>query len=56
MPLNWISGLTWDEAESDAVAGDLGGVPVRFLSFRAWKLNKMVADRDHDREDLKKLP
>jgi hypothetical protein len=52
---NWLSGLTWEDAASDSVEGDLGGVPVRFLSLRAWRLNKTAADRDHDREDLKKL-
>jgi hypothetical protein len=30
--LTSIDGLTWDEVDAGAVAGDYGGVPVRFIS------------------------
>ena len=53
--LNWLSGLDWSNASSDAEPGQLGLVPVRFLSLRAWRINKAAANREQDREDLKKL-
>lgn len=53
--LNWISGLDWEDADHDAESEFLESVPVRFLSLRVWRKNKEAADREHDREDLRKL-
>ena len=53
--LNWLSGLDWEAASSDAEQGDLGSVPVRFLSLRTWRINKTAADRGHDIDDLRKF-
>ena len=46
--LNWLSGLTYEDAASDAPPGDLGGVAVRFLSRRAFVKNKLAAARPKD--------
>jgi hypothetical protein len=53
--LNWLSGVSWDEASRNAVPGDLGGIAVRFLGLETWHANKKAANRERDQEDLKKL-
>ncbi|MGH9672696.1 MAG: DUF6036 family nucleotidyltransferase [Bryobacteraceae bacterium] len=51
-----ISGLSFDEAWSDRVRGELDGLPVAFLSLRALKKNKIAAGRPKDLADLADLP
>lgn len=53
--LNWLSGLTYEDAASDAIEGDLGGVRVRFLSKRAFRQNKLAAARPKDLLDAQIL-
>jgi hypothetical protein len=53
--LNWMSGLDWQDASADTVQGNLGPVPVRYLSLRAWKINKAATGREKDQEDLREL-
>lgn len=53
--LTSISGVEFEEAWSDRVAGDLDGVPVAFLSLRAFRKNKLAAGRPKDLADLADL-
>ncbi len=53
--LTSISGVEFDDAWSDRVAGDLDGVPVAFLSLRAYRKNKLAAGRLKDLADLEDL-
>ena len=53
--LTSISGVEFDDAWSDRVAGDLGGVPVSFVSLRAFRKNKLAAGRPRDLADLADL-
>ncbi len=50
--LNWMSGITFEDAVSDSVAGEMFGVPVRYLSKRALIKNKVAAGRPKDIADL----
>lgn len=50
--LNWLTGVTWEDAASDAVDGQFGSVPVRFISARAYKKNKAASGRPKDLADL----
>lgn len=54
--INWISGLDWADASSDKVLGHIGPVPVRFLSIRALRKNKLATGRPQDLADLARLP
>lgn len=54
--INWISGLDWIEASSDAVDGQLESVQVKFLSIRALRKNKLATGRPQDLADLARLP
>lgn len=49
--LNWLSGLSYEDAASDAVEGTLGSVAVRFLSKRSLIINKVAAGRPKDLAD-----
>ena len=53
--LNWLSGVDYDDAALDAEEGDLGGVPVRFLSRRILLKNKTAAARPKDLLDAQIL-
>jgi hypothetical protein len=53
--LTSLSGVEFDEAWSDRVAGELGGVPVTFISLRAFRKNKLAAGRPKDLADLADL-
>lgn len=53
--LNWLSGLTWEDANADAEPGSMGVVNVRFLSLRALRQNKAAAGRERDEEDLRAI-
>ncbi len=53
--LNWLSGLDWQSADSDAVTGEFGGVSVRFLSRKALIQNKTAAGRPQDLADVSHL-
>ena len=53
--LTSISGVEFDDAWSDRVAGHLGGVPVSFISLRAFRKNKLAAGRPRDLADLADL-
>ena len=50
--LNWLSGLTYEDASSDAVDGRLGPVPVRYLSKRSLIVNKSASGRTKDLSDI----
>jgi hypothetical protein len=53
--LTSISGVEFGDAWSDRVAGELDGVPVSFLSVRAFRQNKLAAGRPKDFADLADL-
>ena len=53
--LNWLSGITYEDAAHDAEEGELGGVRVRFLSRRAFVQNKTAAARPKDLLDAEIL-
>ncbi|HEX7878454.1 MAG TPA: hypothetical protein VF720_03540 [Candidatus Eisenbacteria bacterium] len=53
--LTSLSGVTWQEADSTAVAADLDGVPVRFLGRSELIRNKRATGRAQDLADLEKL-
>ena len=53
--LTSISGVEFDDAWSDRVTSDLGGVPVTFISLRAFRKNKLAAGRPKDLADLADL-
>ncbi len=53
--LTSISGVEWDDAESGAVTGKLGEVPVRFLGRDELIRNKRASGRLKDRADLEAL-
>lgn len=50
--LTSISGVDFADAWADHVAGDLDGIPVRFISIRAFRKNKLAAGRPKDLADL----
>ncbi len=53
--LTAISGVSFEEAWSTRVAGQLGPNCVSFLGLDALLKNKAATGRDKDREDVKKL-
>jgi hypothetical protein len=53
--LTGISGVEFEDAWSDRVAGDLDGVPAAFISVRAFRKNKLAAGRPKDLADLDDL-
>ncbi len=50
-----LTGLDFDDAWSDRATGELDGVPVVFLSLRAFRANKLAAGRPKDLADLADL-
>lgn len=54
--LTSISGVEFDEAWADRVAGALDGVPVSFLSRRCLVRNKRASGRAKDLADIENLP
>ncbi|MBM3812736.1 MAG: hypothetical protein FJW20_14000 [Acidimicrobiia bacterium] len=53
--LTSLSGLDFDDAWSDRVLGEMDGVPVAFLSVRAFRKNKLATGRPKDMADLDAL-
>ena len=53
--LTLISGVDFDAAWIGSVAGELDGLPVRFLGFDDLLKNKQAAGRDQDLADVRKL-
>jgi hypothetical protein len=53
--LTAISGVTFDEAWSERVKGDLGGIPVAFLSRETIIKNKRATGRKQDAADVDAL-
>jgi len=53
--LTSISGVEFEDAWSDRVEGELDGVPVAFLSVRAFRKNKLASGRPKDLADLDEL-
>ncbi len=53
--LTSISGVEFDDAWSDRVTGHVDGVPVPFISLRAFRKNKVAAGRPRDLADLADL-
>ena len=53
--LTSISGVDFDDAWADRAVGALDGVPVSFLSVRAFRKNKLAAGRPKDLADLADL-
>jgi hypothetical protein len=51
-----ISAVPFEEAWEDRVPADLDGMPVWFLSRRAYRRNKAAAGRPKDLADLEALP
>ena len=54
--LTGISGVTFDEAWSERVHGEIDGLPVAFLSLRLFRQNKRAAGRAKDLADLDATP
>ena len=54
--INTISGVTFEEAWAERVAGEIDGLPTQFLSLRLFKRNKRAAGRPKDLADLDALP
>ena len=50
-----LTGVSWDEAASGSVAGEFGGVPVRFIGREAFVTNKRAVGRRKDLADLEAL-
>jgi len=48
-----ITGVTWEKVWASRVAGEIGKQPVSFLSKQCLIENKLAADREKDRLDLK---
>jgi hypothetical protein len=53
--LTSISGVEFEDAWSDRVTADLGGVPAAFISLRAFRQNKLAAGRPKDLADVADL-
>ncbi|MCW5977099.1 MAG: hypothetical protein KIT09_03440 [Bryobacteraceae bacterium] len=53
--LTSITGVEFEDAWSDRAASELDGVPVAFLSLRAFRKNKLAAGRPKDLADLADL-
>ncbi len=53
--LTSIDGVGWDEANAEAVSGEYGGVPARFLSRDLLIKNKFATGRPQDLADAKRL-
>ncbi|HTP97654.1 MAG TPA: nucleotidyltransferase [Burkholderiales bacterium] len=53
--LTSISGVDFERAWTGSVAGELDGIPVRFIGFDDLLTNKRTAGRDQDKADVKKL-
>jgi hypothetical protein len=53
--LTSISGVSWDEALAGSVAGDYGGIPVRYLGRAELIRNKKATGRMKDLSDLESL-
>ena len=53
--LTSISGVSFDEAAADAVDGNLGGVPVKFIGREAMVRNKRASGRLKDLADAELL-
>ncbi len=53
--LTSISGVEFDDAWTDHVAGEIAGVTVPVLSRRAFVANKRASGRTRDRADLESL-
>jgi hypothetical protein len=51
-----ISGVSFDEAWTDRIHGEIGGVPAAFLSLRLFRRNKLAAGRTKDLADLEAVP
>ena len=53
--LTSITGVDWARAEAGAVAGEYGGVPVRYLGRAELVINKRACGRHRDLADLEAL-
>ncbi len=50
-----ISGVSWEEAKSGKIRGNLGDIPVFFIGRREFILNKKAIGRKRDFADLEAL-
>ena len=50
-----ISGVSWEEANKDKVAGRYGNVPVDYIGIEQFKKNKRAVGRQKDLADLDAL-
>ena len=53
--LTSVDGLAWEEVSAGAIAGDYGGVPVRFISREHLIRNKRASGRPQDLADVDRL-
>lgn len=53
--LTSLSGSDFEDAWSDHASGDIDGVPVNFLSVRAFRKNKLATGRTKDLADVEAL-
>ena len=50
-----LSGVAWEEADKDKVAGQYGDVPVNYIGRRQFVANKKASGRKKDLADLEAL-
>lgn len=53
--LTGISGVDWEESWSTSVAGEMDGIPVRFLGKDTYIKNKLASGRPQDLADASRL-
>jgi len=53
--LNWLSGLRWSDVHPNLIDGELGGVPVRYISKADLITNKRASGRPQDLVDIANL-
>jgi len=53
--LTTISGVTWEQADENAIPGDYGSEPVRYLGRAEFIANKKACGRPQDLADIEAL-
>lgn len=54
--LTSISGIEFDESYQECILDNIDGVPVRIISLKDLKTNKLASGRYKDLDDLENLP
>ena len=53
--LNSLTGVDAEVVWQKRTPGDLDGVPLHYIDFESFRINKLAAGRDKDLEDLRRL-